>query len=126
MRSLTLAVNPGSTAVILDPFRRVSDAMARGEVYSLIESANMIAERRFVIRVNRKVEIAHCALCGNSPEPDVGPQLFTADSCEYACWDCGKDGALELVVLLELAKASQDYISVLLEASDYPHPEDVE
>lgn len=42
-----------------------------------------------------------CPICGGRTDPDIGPELFMADSWAAVCWDCGRKHAPELVALLE-------------------------
>ena len=42
-----------------------------------------------------------CALCGARTDPNVGPELFVADSWALVCWDCGRKHEPELVAMLQ-------------------------
>jgi hypothetical protein len=48
-----------------------------------------------------------CGLCGKCTFLAAGPQLFTADSQDVVCRDCGKKHAPSLVSLLDLAGTAQ-------------------
>lgn len=81
--------------------------------------------RRFVVKLNRRVREAVCAVCGKTSELEVGPDLFNAEG-EYVCSPCARELAPELAALLGLAKAAEHYIAVIFESGDRPAPEDLE
>jgi transposase len=80
---------------------------------------------RFLIKVNRRVLDAACAVCGKTSELDVGPDLFTSDG-EHVCSNCGREAAAELTALLGVARAAEHYIAVIFESGDRSPPEDLE
>ena len=84
-----------------------------------------MSDRRFLIKLNRRVRDSICALCAKTSEVDVGPDLFTSEGA-HVCSGCGRDAAPELSALLGLAKAAEHYIAVIFECADRPAAEDVD
>jgi hypothetical protein len=82
-------------------------------------------QRRFLIKLNRRLRDSACNVCGKTSEVNVGPDLFTSEG-GHVCSDCGREAAPELTALLGLAKAAEQYIAVIFESDDRFAPEDLE
>jgi hypothetical protein len=82
-------------------------------------------QRRFLIKLNRRLRDSACNVCGKTSELNVGPNLFTSEGA-YVCSACGREAAPELTALLGLAKAAEQYIAVIFESDDRFAPEDLE
>lgn len=81
--------------------------------------------RRFLIKLNRRLRDSVCAVCGKTSEIDVGPDLFTGEGA-HVCSNCGRSAAPELTALLGLAKAAEHYIAVIFESADRAVAEDLD
>jgi hypothetical protein len=58
-------------------------------------------KQKLAIKPNNTATNDPCAICGKRTDPDIGPELFMADSWALVCWDCGRKLAPELVAMLE-------------------------
>lgn len=56
---------------------------------------------RIVVRLNNCAANDACALCGERTDPQVGPELFLADTWKVVCRHCGKKHAPYLTELVE-------------------------
>jgi hypothetical protein len=61
------------------------------------------------IKLNQRIELDACPLCGAVVNPNIGPELFLADSDLIVCRDCGREHAPALFALLTLAFFATDY-----------------
>ncbi|MDQ4078119.1 MAG: hypothetical protein M3220_17965 [Chloroflexota bacterium] len=65
----------------------------------------MVAQRsagrlELAIKENHTTTSYPCALCGHSIEPNLGPELFLAQSWQLVCWNCGLQVDYPLVMML--------------------------
>jgi hypothetical protein len=61
------------------------------------------------IKLNQRIEADACPLCGETVNPNIGPELFLADSDLIVCRNCGRIHAPALFALLTLAFFATDY-----------------
>lgn len=57
------------------------------------------------IKLNNAATNDPCAICRQRTDPEVGPDLFLADSYALVCYDCGWKYAPELMAMLESYRA---------------------
>jgi hypothetical protein len=61
------------------------------------------------IKLNQRIEPDACPLCGTVVNPNIGAELFLADSDLIVCRNCGREHAPALIALLVLAFFATDY-----------------
>lgn len=66
-------------------------------------------EPRLVIGLNSEVASSPCAVCGHSVNLAAGPELLLSDGWRAVCLGCAESRAPELVALLKLSRAAQDF-----------------
>jgi hypothetical protein len=76
-----------------------------------------------LIKLNRRLRHSDCAVCDQTSELNIGPELFTADG-RYVCAGCGAKTAPELTALLGVAAAAERYVAFLFEMGDQDDVED--
>ena len=63
------------------------------------------------IKLNNAATNDPCAICGARTDPQVGPELFLADSWRVVCWDCGRKYAPTLVAMLALWRGATELVT---------------
>jgi len=69
--------------------------------------------KKLAIKINNCALNDPCGICGRRTDPDVGPELFLADSWHPVCWQCGEKHAPALVRLLEFRQLVESTIWTL-------------
>ena len=62
---------------------------------------------KLAIKLNNCATNDPCAICGDRTDPEIGPELFLADTWDVVCHACGMQHEIELVHIIEMVRLAR-------------------
>lgn len=70
---------------------------------------NLSKTANLIIKLNQNPIPNDCPLCGQLTNPNIGAELFLADSDQIVCFDCGGNFSPVLACLITFANIARDF-----------------